>query len=93
MSTVVCAFDRCRRPPCPESGVLCERHYDIVKKAVPDRLEKRDGSETILDADRLTRDELKAVAIQVERDALPLFLAAWNWCGVQALRNVLPRPA
>lgn len=87
---VVCVVGRCKQPPVEESGVLCQRHYDIVGQLVPDRLEKKPGHGTLV-CDRLTADELAAIAAQVERDAFPLFLVAWNWCGLQAIGKVAGR--
>lgn len=87
MSDLVCAMNRCRRPPCDASGTLCESHYDIVHRLVPDRLDKQLGHGTLVCA-QLDDQELKAVAAQVERDAFPLFLLAWNWCGLNAIAKI-----
>lgn len=82
-----CAVGRCKEPPIEASGVLCQYHYDIVDQLVPDRLEKKPGHGTLV-CDRLTDDELAAITAQVDRDAFPLFLVAWNWCGLQAIGKI-----
>lgn len=90
---VVCAVNACGEPPVDDSGVLCFRHYELVGQLIPDRLDKKPGYGTLV-CGHLTGEELDAIAAQVERDAVPLFLAAWNWCGIQSLRKIkiLPGP-
>lgn len=79
----VCAVPECGRPA--EQGVMCPHHQSIIDRAIPNQLEKKSRNKGI-DTERLTTDEIAAIATQVELDAFPLFLVALQWCLAQRVR-------